>query len=126
MENLDNIESNNKFTIENLECEFLPLTAREGMQVSENFMSCMNISNNADSNIDIGKFSKLSMDIILKKLVVINNGKRESVKDVDSLSLFFKNPLVSIEIVVCFINYLTPFFHSLKGLSNMANLAKSK
>lgn len=121
---MEAIEVNNKFTIDNLECEFLPLTTREGMQVSENFMSCMNISNDTNSNIDIGKFSKMTMDIILKKLIVNYNGKKESVKDVDSLALFFKNPLVSIEIVVAFINYLTPFFHSLKGLNNMANLAK--
>lgn len=116
---------NYKFEIENLKCEFLPLTAREGLQVSENFMSCMNISANSENNsIDIGKFSKLSMEIILHKLVVIYNNKRESIDNVDSLGLYFKSPLVSIEIVTQFIQYLTPFFHSLKGLNNMAKSQK--
>lgn len=116
-----------KFKIEDLECEFVPLTAREGLQVSENFMSCMNVGTTTENtSIDVGKFSKTSIDLILSKLVVMHEGKRESVKDVDSLSLFFKNPLVSIEIVANFINYLTPFFHSLQGLSNTAKLQRSK
>lgn len=112
------------YKIEGLNVKFLPLTAREGVKVTESLLAC--ISNNQD--VDIAKFSKDSLELIISKLQVetqdASGSSYKNVGDVDSLSLFFKSPLVSLEIVIFFVDYLTPFLNSIKGLNTMRQIQK--
>ena len=117
------------FMLEDLECRFAPLTIKEGITISENLMSCMplkigNDSKENSSEVDLGKFSKLSIKLILSKLQVKNNDKFENVGDETGLSLYFQNPLISMNIVMQFMEYITPFFQTLKKSNTMARLQK--
>ena len=117
------------FMLENLECKFAPLTIKEGITISENLMSCMPLkvsveNEQSNSEVDLGKFSKMSMKIILSKLQVKNNDKFENVGDETGLTLYFTNPLISMNIVMQFMEYITPFFQNLRASSNMARLQR--
>ncbi|RDU70423.1 hypothetical protein CQA66_08420 [Helicobacter aurati] len=115
---------NKTYKIENLNVKFLPLTAREGIKVTESLLGC--IKNN--ENVDIAKFSKDSLELIISKLQVetqdASGSSYKNVGDIDSLALFFKSPLVSLEIVTYFMDYLSPFLNSIKGLNTLKQIQR--
>ncbi len=113
----------NDFKIENLRVKFLDLNAKEGVEISQSLMSAISFNSTGESNIDMGKFCKESINLIVNKLQVETkdaDGKMtfKNVNSVEELALFFKNPLIAFEITSCFFQYLSPFLNSISGLKD--------
>lgn len=113
----------NDFKIENLRVKFLDLTAKEGIEISQSLMSAISFNNSGESTIDMGKFCKESINLIVSKLRIETkdaDGKMtfKNVNSIEELALFFKNPLVAFEITSCFFQYLSPFLNSIGGLKD--------
>lgn len=114
----------NLYKIDGLNVRFESLNVTEGIKISNALLSSIR-----QNDIDLSKFSKESLAFICSKMEVEtkdsdNNMSFKKVQNIESLSYFFKNPLVSIEVVTCYISYLTPFLDSLKNLNTLKQTIK--
>lgn len=114
------LEIKNEFIVENLKIRFKDLNTGEGLRVSSALMSCVKNSDseNVSEQFDIGKFMNKSFELICQKLEIETedaSGDKsfKSVGNSENLSLFFKNPLISVAITTSFLEYISPFFLSL-------------